>query len=189
MGVKLTAANLGEREGGKAVLQQIKAQYADLNELVVYKGSGFDGPDFKNWVQNNLGWEVRVVRKISPDGIACCEDPNPTPAQVEAALKRARQPGFVLLPKRWVRTGPEGGPAREAVRPDRCRSDQDVLKLGQDSAALSKTVEWTNAWMAAQRRLRVVYDYVSAHICGWNWLTMLRLLLRRIGKRKMAFQV
>jgi len=76
----------------------------------------------------------------------------PTPAQVEAALKRARQPGFVLLPKRWV-------------------------------------VERTNAWMAAQRRLRVVYDYVSAHIRGWNWLTMLRLLLRRIGKRKMDLQV
>ena len=152
MGVKLTAAHLGEREGGKAVLQEVKDHFPFLNKMVVYEGSGFDGPDFKNWVQNTLGWEVRVVRKISPDGIACCEDPNPTPAQVEAALKRARQPGFVLLPKRWV-------------------------------------VERTNAWMAAQRRLRVVYDYVSAHIRGWNWLTMLRLLLRRIGKRKMDLQV
>ena len=152
MGVKLTAAHLGEREGGKAVLPQVKDKFPFLNELVVYVDSGFDGPDFKHWVHNTLGLEVRVVRKISPDGIACCEDPNPTPAQVEAALERARQPGFVLLPKRWVE-------------------------------------ERTNAWMAAQRRLRVVYDYVNAHIQGWNWLTMLCLLLRRVGKRNMALQI
>ena len=65
-------------------------------------------------IRSRIIWagEVRVVRKTSPDGIACCEDPNPTPAQVEVALERARQPGFVLLPKRWVRTGPEGEQAR-----------------------------------------------------------------------------
>ena len=89
---------------------------------------------------------MRVVRKCSSDGIACCEDPNPTPVQIEAAIGRAKQSGFVLLPKRWV-------------------------------------IERTNAWMAAQRRLRVVYDSVSANIRGWNWLTMLRILLRRSGRR------
>ena len=146
MGIEITPANVGEREGGKVVLKQVKARYPMLKNAVVYVDTGFDGPEFAGWVKAELGWEVRVVRKCSPDRIACCEDPNPNPAQIEAAIKRSKQSGFVLLPKRWV-------------------------------------IERTNAWMAAQRRLRVVYDSVSANIRGWNWLTMLRILLQRAGRR------
>ena len=146
MGVEITPANTGEREGGKVVLKQVEERYPMLENAVVYVDTGFDGPEFAGWVKAELGWEVRVVRKCSPDKIACCEDPNPTPAQIQAAIGRAKQSGFVLLPKRWV-------------------------------------IERTNAWMAAQRRLRVVYDSVTANIRGWNWLTMLRILLQRAGRR------
>ena len=84
------------------VLKQVKERYPMLKNAVVYVDMGFDGPEFARWVKAELGWKVRVVRKCSPDKITCCEDPNPTPAQVEAALGRARQKGFVLLPKRWM---------------------------------------------------------------------------------------
>lgn len=146
MGVKITKGCLGEREGGKLLLQEVKKRFPELKGTVVYVDSGFSGPDFENWVKKELGWEVRVVKKIGQDGIPYCEEPKPTKEQVDAAIKRAKTIGFVVIPKRWV-------------------------------------VERTNAWMAAQRRLRVVYDQVTANIEGWNWLTMMRLLLRRSERR------
>ena len=42
--------------------------------------------------------------------------------------------------KHQTRIGPVGEQAREADSPDRQRFIQDVLKLGQDSAALPKTL-------------------------------------------------
>ena len=92
MGVEIAPANTGgEREGGKVVLKQVKERYPMLKNAVVYVDTGFDGPEFAGWVKAELGWEVRVVRKCSSDGIACCEDPNPTPVQIEAAIGRAKQ--------------------------------------------------------------------------------------------------
>ncbi len=90
---------------------------------------------------------MRVVKKSASDGIAYCEDPNPTPEQFDKAVERSKKKGFVLLPKRWV-------------------------------------VERTNGWMVAQRKLRVVVDYASHCIRGWNWLTMMDILIRRPSGQK-----
>jgi transposase len=148
MGVEITSANCGERDGGKQVLRDVKKRFPDLKSLVIYVDQGFDGIPFEKWAKEELGWEVRVVKKSASDGIAHCEDPNPTPEQFEKAVERSKKKGFVLLPKRWV-------------------------------------VERTNGWMAAQRKLRVVVDYASHCIRGWNWLTMMDILIRRSSGRKL----
>ena len=165
MGVEITPANWGEREGGKQTLRGIKKRLSwpncgtprgraapDLNPLVVYVDQGFDGAPFEKWAKEELGWEIRVVKKSAADGIAHCEDPNPSPEQIEQAITRAKEKGFVVLPKRWV-------------------------------------VERTNGWVAAQRKLRVVVDYASHCIRGWNWLTMLDILIRRFSGRKLNLTI
>ena len=58
MGVKITKGCLGEREGGKLLLQEVKKRFPELKGTVVYVDSGFSGPDFENWVKKELGWEV-----------------------------------------------------------------------------------------------------------------------------------
>jgi transposase len=161
MGVEITPANCGEREGGKRVLQAVQKRLSwpnystsragplpDLKSLVIYVDQGFDGIPFEEWAKEELGWEVRVVKKRASDGIAYCEDPNPTPKQFEKAVERSKKKGFVLLPKRWV-------------------------------------IERTNGWMAAQRKLRVVVGYASHCIRGWNWLTMMDILIRRSSGQKL----
>jgi transposase len=77
--VLVTAASVGEREGGKQVLKKVKQLDKKVSRLTtIWVDGGFDGAPFMMWVMNFCRWIVQVV------------------------LRPEQTKGFVLLKKRWV---------------------------------------------------------------------------------------
>ena len=77
--VLVTAASVGEREGGKRVLKRVKRMGKDVSRLhTIWVDGGYDGNPFMHWVMDVCRWLVQVV------------------------LRPKERQGFVLLPKRWV---------------------------------------------------------------------------------------
>lgn len=77
--VLVTAANVGEREGGKQVLKRVKHSHEQVSRLtMLWVDGGFDGEPFMQWVMDFCRWIVQVV------------------------LRPEQTKGFVLLKKRWV---------------------------------------------------------------------------------------
>lgn len=77
--VFVTAASVGEREGGKQVLKQVKQMGKSVSRLhTIWVDGGFDGAPFMKWVMDSCRWIVEVV------------------------LRPEQTKGFVLLKKRWV---------------------------------------------------------------------------------------
>jgi transposase len=76
--VFVTAANVGERAGGKQVLQRVKQMGQAVCRLhIIWVDGGFDGEPFMKWTMDFCRWWIQVVL-------------------------RPEQKGFVLLKKRWV---------------------------------------------------------------------------------------
>ncbi len=80
MRVLVTAASVPERDGGKAVLQQVQQMSPErLQRLyLVWADSGYFGLPFLMWVMDTLHWVLEIV------------------------VRPKEQRRFVLLPKRWV---------------------------------------------------------------------------------------
>jgi len=77
--VLVTAASVGEREGGKRVLKRVKRMDKAVSRLhTIWVDGGFDGNPFMTWVMDTCRWIVQVV------------------------LRPEQTKGFVLLKKRWV---------------------------------------------------------------------------------------
>lgn len=77
--VLVTAADVGEREGGKRVLKRVKHMGKSVTRLTtIWADGGFDGAPFMMWVVDVCRWIVQVV------------------------LRAEQTKGFVLLKKRWV---------------------------------------------------------------------------------------
>ncbi len=77
--VLVTAADVGEREGGKQVLKSGKRMGKSVSRLhTIWVDGGFDGEPFMKWVMDVCRWIVTVV------------------------LRPEASKGFVLLKKRWV---------------------------------------------------------------------------------------
>jgi transposase len=77
--VLVTAASVGEREGGKQVLKKVKQLDKKVSRLTtIWVDGGFDGAPFMMWVMNFCRWIVQVI------------------------LRPEQTKGFVLLKKRWV---------------------------------------------------------------------------------------
>jgi len=77
--VLVTAANVGEREGGKRVLKRVKRMDKAVSRLTtIWVDGGFDGAPFLLWVMDVCRWIVQVV------------------------LRPEQTKGFVLVKKRWV---------------------------------------------------------------------------------------
>jgi transposase len=77
--VFVTAASVGEREGGKRVLQRVKGMgKAALRLTIIWADGGFDGDPFLHWVMDWCRWIVQVV------------------------LRPEQTRGFIVLKKRWV---------------------------------------------------------------------------------------
>lgn len=74
--VKVTAADVGDRDGAKQTLQPLKDQLPRMKK--VWVDGGYDGTPFAEWALNELGWEVEVVQR--PEG----------------------SNGFQVVPRRWV---------------------------------------------------------------------------------------
>ncbi len=77
--VLVTAANVGEREGGKQVLQRVKQSKDIPGRLTtLWVDGGNDCEAFMRWVMDVCRWVVQVV------------------------LRPEQTKGFMLLKKRWV---------------------------------------------------------------------------------------
>ena len=77
--VLVTAADVGERQGGKRVLNRVKQLGKSVARLTtIWVDGGFDGAPFMIWVMDVCRWIVQVV------------------------LRPEQTKGFVLLKKRWV---------------------------------------------------------------------------------------
>lgn len=77
--VFVTAASVGEREGGKRVIKRVKCMGKAVSRLhTIWVDGGFDGNPFMQWVMDACRWIVQVV------------------------LRPKQTKGFVLLKKRWV---------------------------------------------------------------------------------------
>ena len=77
--VLVTAASVGEREGGKQVLAKVKQMGTAVSRLhTIWVDGGYDGNPFMQAVMQLYRWIVQVV------------------------LRSQETEGFVLLPKRWV---------------------------------------------------------------------------------------
>jgi putative transposase len=77
--VLVTAANVGERAGGKQVLKRVQQMGKQVSRLtVIWADGGFDGEPFLKWVMDICHWILLVV------------------------LRPKEQKGFVLRRKRWV---------------------------------------------------------------------------------------
>lgn len=77
--VFVSAAKLGEREGGKRVLKRVKRMGKKVSRLTtLWVDGGFDGAPFLMWVMDVCRWIVQVV------------------------LRPEQTKGFTLLKKRWV---------------------------------------------------------------------------------------
>jgi putative transposase len=75
--VFVTAASVGEREGGKQVLKRVKRMGEGVSRLTtIWVDGGFDGALFMMWVMDFCRWIVQVV------------------------LRPEQTKGFVLLKKR-----------------------------------------------------------------------------------------
>ncbi len=60
--VFVTAANVGEREGGKRVLKRVKKMSSSVSRLhTIWVDGGFDGEPFMMWVMDVCRWIVQVV--------------------------------------------------------------------------------------------------------------------------------
>ena len=76
--VFVTAASVGEREGGKQALKRVKQMGKAVFRLhTIWADGGFDGEPFMKWVMDFCRWIVQVV------------------------LRPEQTKGFVLLKKRW----------------------------------------------------------------------------------------
>ena len=62
----VTDAKTSDKEGGKQVLKQCKNKYPNIK--LIWVDGAYQGEDFANWVKENLGWKVEVVKKINEKG-------------------------------------------------------------------------------------------------------------------------
>ncbi len=59
---KIAAASVGERDGGKQVLNQVKQMGTAVSRLHrIWVDAGFDGNPFTRWVMDSCRWTVPVV--------------------------------------------------------------------------------------------------------------------------------
>ena len=76
--VLVTAASVGEREGGKQVLKRVEQMHKMCRLTTIWVDGGNDCVPFMQWVMDVCRWVVQVV------------------------LRPEQTKGFVLLKKRWV---------------------------------------------------------------------------------------
>lgn len=135
---KVHAANVTESDGGKLLLKGLKPVFPRLD--LIWADGGYK-QGFVDWVQEQLGWRVEVVKPRHPRGFT---------AQAMRDLlgneefERRFPKGFQLLPRRWV-------------------------------------VERTFSWFGKQRRLSKDYEFLPETEESWLYLTMTRLMARRLA--------
>lgn len=68
--VLVTAASVGEREGGKQVLKRVR-KHKISRLTTIWVDGGFDGETFMRWVMNFCRWIVQVVLRPQQTCMLC----------------------------------------------------------------------------------------------------------------------
>jgi putative transposase len=95
MSVKVLAADITDREGGKVLLTALKTSLPRLQ--LIWADSGYAGNPFKQWVKEHLGVGLQIV-KHAWTGIRGVWVPEGTKVDWDTIIPK----GFHVLPKRWV---------------------------------------------------------------------------------------
>lgn len=94
MSVKVLAADITDREGGKVVLTALVGKLPRLQ--LIWADSGYQGP-FKEWVKEHLGVRLQIV-KHAWTGIRGVWAPEGVKVDWDTIIPK----GFQVLPRRWV---------------------------------------------------------------------------------------
>jgi len=126
--VLVTVGSVQDRDGGKMLFERARVRFPRLTHL--WADGAYRG-ELVRWAREVCCWTLEIIKRNTD-------------------LK-----GFVVQPRRWVRTGPGG-------------------------AALSKTVERSLAWFTRCRRLVRDFEGRSQTTESWAYLASIQLLLRRL---------
>jgi putative transposase len=141
--VNVHPASIMDRDGIKLVLDE--ATRARLTRMqLLWLDAGYNGRGKgKDWVEQVTGWRVETVKAIHR--FKRYWVPNDIPPDQIDWSKYLPEPGFHVIPRRWV-------------------------------------VERTFAWFLHNRRLSRDYERLCATSETWIYLTMIRLMLRRLAR-------
>lgn len=89
MALKVHNANIGEREGARLLLADVKTKLPRVE--LVWADGGYNGEPFAKWVKERLDWKVSIVKPPS-QWMWMHSDQEPPPLEK----------GFKVLPRRWV---------------------------------------------------------------------------------------
>lgn len=94
LGVKVTAAEDSDQEGGRPLLASLKVV---LPRLKLIWGDSHYGGTFRTWAKLTLGWEIQVVKALTVPkrGLLVNEGE-------EVDWEKLFPSGFRPLPRRWV---------------------------------------------------------------------------------------
>jgi len=141
--VNVHPASIMDRDGIKLVLDEATRQQLPHMRLL-WLDAGYNGRGKgKDWVEQTTGWRVETVKAIHR--FKRYWVPNDIPPDQIDWSKYLPEPGFHVIPRRWV-------------------------------------VERTFAWFSHNRRLSKDYERLCATSEAWIYLTMIRLMLRRLAR-------
>lgn len=95
MSVKVLAADITDREGGKVLLTALQTKLPRLQ--LIWADSGYAGDPFKQWVKEHLGVGLQIV-KHAWTGIRGVWAPEGAKVDWDKIIPK----GFHVLPRRWV---------------------------------------------------------------------------------------
>ena len=141
--VNVHPANIMDRDGIKLVLDEATRTQLPRMRLL-WLDAGYNGRGKgKDWVEQVTNWRVETVKAIHRWKRYWV--PNDIPPDQIDWSQYLPEPGFHVIPRRWV-------------------------------------VERTFAWFAHNRRLSKDYERLCATSEAWIYLTMIRLMLRRLAR-------
>jgi putative transposase len=141
--VNVHSASSMDRDGIKLVLDEATRTQLPRMRLL-WLDAGYTGRGKgKDWVEQTTGWRVETVKAIHR--FKRYWVPNDIPPDQIDWSKYLPEPGFHVIPRRWV-------------------------------------VERTFAWFSHNRRLSKDYERLCATSEAWIYLTMIRLMLRRLAR-------
>ncbi len=84
---RVHAADILDNQGGKLLLENLKAQFPQITHC--WADMGYRG-DFPSWCKNNIGWMIEIVKRPSKWG------------RYPEGVQPRIMPSFTVLKRRWV---------------------------------------------------------------------------------------
>lgn len=95
LGVKVHSAGISDREGARLLLEELPGILPRVSHL--FADHGYTGDPLKEWLKEQLNWEIEIVPKETNDSRQQWVLINDQPV-----LERKPKGGFQVQRKRWV---------------------------------------------------------------------------------------